>query len=245
MNEGPGAKPVATGAGGMRSVEGNPTPGVFPPPESMRPTIAGRRYMVSAGHPLVAQVAARVLERGGNAIDAGVAAGTAANVVQVDMANFGGIAPILVRVAGSDDVWSISGVGTWGREVSVEAFHTRFGDDMPLGAPVAIVPAAPDAWITALARFGTWPFADVAEAAIEIATEGFVLDFRTATALRILGQGFKQWESTRAIYWPEGREPHVGEQLRQLQLAHLLRAMADAESGSNRTEALESVRRSF
>jgi gamma-glutamyltranspeptidase/glutathione hydrolase len=116
---------------------------------------------------------------------------------------------------------------------------------MPLGAPVAIVPAAPDAWITALARFGTWSFADVAEAAIEIAAEGVVLDYRTATALRILGQGFMQWESTRSIYWPQGREPSVGDRLRQPQLARLLQAMADAESGSNRAEALESVRRSF
>lgn len=62
--------------------------------------------MVSAGHPLAALAAALVLERGGNAIDAGVAGGLASNVVLVDMCNFGGVAPILVRAAGSADVWS-------------------------------------------------------------------------------------------------------------------------------------------
>jgi hypothetical protein len=46
----------------------------YPPHESMRPTVLGSKYMVSAGHPLVAQVAARVLQSGGNAVDAGVAA---------------------------------------------------------------------------------------------------------------------------------------------------------------------------
>jgi hypothetical protein len=50
----------------------------YPPHESMRPTVLGSKYMVSAGHPLVAQVAARVLQSGGNAVDAGVAAGIAA-----------------------------------------------------------------------------------------------------------------------------------------------------------------------
>jgi gamma-glutamyltranspeptidase/glutathione hydrolase len=211
----------------------------------MRPTLVGSHHMVSAGHPLVAQVAAQVLERGGNAIDAGVAGGIAANVVQVDMANFGGVAPILLRAAGSDDVWSISGVGTWGRDVSLEAFRDRFGDQMPLGGPVAVVPAAPDAWITALARFGTWSFADVAAAAIELASEGFLVDPRMAAALQILGQGFSQWESSCSVYWPAGHAPRLGDRIQQPELARLLQAMAAAESGSSRVEALDAVRRSF
>jgi gamma-glutamyltranspeptidase/glutathione hydrolase len=229
--------------GGMRS--GLLTPSVFPPPESLRPTLIGNHYMVSAGHPLVAQVAAQVLERGGNAIDAGVAGGIAANVVQSDMANFGGIAPILIRTAASDQVWSIAGVGTWGREASLEAFHARCGHDMPLGGPVAIVPGAPAAWLTALERFGTWSLRDTAAPAIELATEGFVLDPRTATALEILGRGFSRWESSRSIYWPEGRPPRVGERLRQPDLAALLEGMVKADSGSDRASGIENARRAF
>ena len=52
--------------------------------------------------------------RGGNAIDAGVAAGLASNVVQPDMCNFGGIASVLVRRAGDPTPYSVAGVGTWG-----------------------------------------------------------------------------------------------------------------------------------
>lgn len=225
--------------GAMRS-EG-PTPGVFPPPESLRPTLVGSRYMVSAGHPLVAQAAARVFERGGNAIDAGVAGGLVANVVQVDMCNFGGVAPILVRPASSDRVWSVAGLGTWGREASVEAFRARFGEDMPLGGPVAIVPAAPAAWITALARFGTWSFADVAEAAIELARDGFLMDARTAVGLEITGRGFSRWESSRSVLWPEGRAPRVGERLRQPHLAALIERLAQAE----REAGLDAAHRAF
>jgi gamma-glutamyltranspeptidase/glutathione hydrolase len=224
----------------MRS-EG-PTPGVFPPPESLRPTLVGSHYMVSAGHPLAALAAALILERGGNAIDAGVAGGLASNVVLVDMCNFGGVAPILVRAAGSADVWSVSGLGTWGADVSLEAFRERHGDDMPLGGPVAVVPAAPDAWLTALARWGTWSFADVVEPAIELAEQGFVLDRRSAFALGLFGG---HWKSTRAVYWPEGRPPQVGDRLRQPQLAELLRSLAAAELGRSRAAALESVRRAF
>ena len=67
-----------------------PGPIGLPPSESSRPTLVGDRWMAVTGHPLTVQVAGRVLESGGNAIDAGVAAALATNVVQVDMCNLGG-----------------------------------------------------------------------------------------------------------------------------------------------------------
>ena len=231
-------------AGGMRNAT-SPVPGIFPPPESMRPTLVGENYSVVAGHPLVAMVAADVLERGGTAIDAGVAAGLASNVIQADMCNFGGVAPILLRQAGSDQVWSISGVGTWSRAVTLDAYLDRHKGDMPLGAPCSVVPAAPDSWIAALSRFGTWSFADVAAPAIRYAEEGFVLDRRTAHAYELMGATFKDWESSRAIYWPQGRAPVEGDRLVQADLAALLKKLAAAEKGASRTDALEAVRRAF
>jgi gamma-glutamyltranspeptidase/glutathione hydrolase len=211
----------------------------------MRPTLVGARYMISAGHPLVAQVAARILEQGGTAIDAGVAAGLASNVVQSDMCNLGGVAPILLRQAGDSRVWSISGVGVWSREASIERFRARYLDDMPLGVPCSIVPAAVDAWISALRRFGTLSFTDVAAPAIEYAIEGFMLDRRTALAYELMGSGFKDWETTRAIYWPRGRPPREGDRLQQPDLAATLKRLAEVERAADRAEALENVRRCF
>jgi gamma-glutamyltranspeptidase / glutathione hydrolase len=218
------------------------TPNVFPSPESLRPTVMGTRYAVSAGHPVAAEVAGLVLERGGNAIDAGVAAGLASNVVLVDMCNLGGIAPILVRPAGSADVWSIAGVGTWGSEVTLAAFRRRYGTTMPLGGGVALVPAAADAWLTALARWGTWSFADTAAPAMDLAESGFALDRRAAFALELFGS---HWPTTRSVYWPNGRPPREGDVLRQPVLARLLHRLADAEVGSTRVGRLESVRGAF
>jgi gamma-glutamyltranspeptidase / glutathione hydrolase len=230
--------------GGMRNFV-SPTPSVFPPPESMRPTLVGSEYMLSAGHPLVAQVAANILEKGGTAIDAGVAAGLASNVIQPDMCNFGGVAPTLLRQGGSSQVWSISGVGYWGRKVTTKKFVERYGHDMPLGAAVGVVPAAPDVWLTALQRFGTMSFNDVAAPAIHYAEEGFPLDVRTATALEILGRGFSKWESSRRIYHPQGRPPKLGERIVQKDLANLLKTLANAEEGTDRANALDNVRRAF
>lgn len=229
--------------GGMRRDPLFPNP--FPPAEAGRPTIVGSRYVVSAGHPLVALVAARVFERGGNAIDAGVAAAMAANVVQSDMCNFGGVAPIIVRGAGSDEVHSIEGLGWWGSRATLQAYRERYGDDMPLGAPIALVPAAPAAYLAALETFGTLSFAEVADPAIELAADGFALDQRLASSLEVLGRTFERWPSSREVYWPAARAPTRGDWLRQPELARLLERLTRAEVGDTRASAIEAVRREF
>ena len=219
-----------------------PGPKKFPPPESMRPTIVGTDYVVSAGHHLAAEAAARILAAGGNAVDAGVAGGLVLNVVLPDMCNFGGVAPILVRPAGDDAVWSVAGLGTWGREATLEAFLDRFGAQLPEGPGNAVVPAAPAAWITALARWGTLRFAEVAEPAADLAERGFALDVRAAYAIGAFG---REWDTTRDVFLPGGREPQEGDVLRQPALATLFRRLMAAERGGDRTAALESVRRAF
>lgn len=237
-------KPRAEQRGGMQN-SASPTPGVFPPPEAMRPTLVGERFMISAGHPLVAQVCAEVLEAGGTAIDAGIAGGLASNVIQVDMCNLGGVAPMLVRRAGSSKVHSISGVGHWGSEVTLAKFKARYGGSMPLGVGVGVVPAAADAWIRALRNFGTLSFAEVAGSAQRVAEKGFLLDLRTAKALEILGRNFTKWPSSREVYWWQGRAPKLGERLKQPALASLLKRLIEAEKGDTREAALDNVRRAF
>jgi len=59
-----------------------------------RPAITGSRHMISAGHYSAAHAGFQILEAGGNAIDAGVAAGIAVSVLQTDRVNFAGVAPI-------------------------------------------------------------------------------------------------------------------------------------------------------
>jgi gamma-glutamyltranspeptidase / glutathione hydrolase len=229
--------------GGMRS--GKPTPELFPGPESLRPTLLGSRYVVSAGHPLVAEVAGRVFDGGGNAVDAGVAAGLAAAVVQADMCNLGGVAPIMVRQPGADVVESVAGLGWWGEAATLDAYRARYGEEMPLGPPVGIVPAAVSAWVRALQRFGTWTFRDCAAPAIELAHDGFPVDRRLAAALEVTGCGFSRWPSSRAVYWPDGAPPRPGDTLVQDALGRLLERLADAERASTREAGLDAVHDAF
>ena len=219
----------AAGHGGMG---GGLVPGIYPSPAAMRPTLVGERWSVVAGHPLVSAVAAEVFAAGGNAIDAGVAAGLASNVVQVDMANFGGIAPILVRPAAADQVWSVAGVGRWSRTATLSGMLERHGGSMPLDGAPAIVPGAPAAWLAALARFGSMSLAEVALPAINLAIKGFLLDVSLVTSLSLMSRRFSRWGASCAVYLPYGREPRLGDRLVQGTLGELLSELVAAEESA-------------
>ena len=128
---------------------------------SHRPTIYGTRHAVSAGHYLAAAASFAILEAGGNAIDAGCAAGIALGVLQPDLVNVAGVAPIMIRLA-DGTVESIAGLGWWPKKLPADLFMREHGGRIPDGVLRTVVPAAPDAWITALRRHGTMRFADVA-----------------------------------------------------------------------------------
>src|SRR6185503_7370873 len=122
--------------------------------------VMGRKWMVAAGHPLAAQAAARVLAEGGNAIDAGVAAGFMLGVVHPDMVSFAGVAPILVHLAATGETFEVSGVGPYPRKATADFFRTQCHGEIPTGVLRTVVPASPDAWCVALERWGTWSFKD-------------------------------------------------------------------------------------
>ncbi len=83
-----------------------------------RPTIMGTRHMVSACHYLASEAGFKILEAGGNAIDAGVATGIALSVVQPEYVNFAGVAPIIIYSATEDRVVTIPGLGGWPKAIA-------------------------------------------------------------------------------------------------------------------------------
>lgn len=226
---------------------GGLVPGTYPPPTVMRPDLVGEKFAVVAGHPLVSMVAMSVFEAGGNAVDAGVAAGIASNVVQVDMANFGGIAPILIREAGANESFAIAGVGRWSNTVTLDALIARHGGALPLGGAPCVVPAAPAAWLSALARAGTMSFEEVATPALTYARQGFIIDPGLALSLDICSRGFSQWPSSVAVYQPGTKPLRPGDRLVQPALADTLQRLIDAENraGGSREQGIRAAHDEF
>jgi gamma-glutamyltranspeptidase / glutathione hydrolase len=200
---------------------------------SYRPTICGTRHAVSAGHYLATMAGFAILEAGGNATDAGCAAGIALGVLQPDLVNFAGVAPIMLRLP-DGMVETIAGLGHWPRALEPDFFMRRHGGRIPEGVLRTVVPAAPDAWITALERHGTMSFGDVAAAAIRFAAEGFAVYPLLAHSIAAHAADYARWPQNAAIFFPGGRPPAIGEKFVQADLARTISYMVDEEKSAAR-----------
>src|SRR3989440_1324237 len=187
----------------------------------------GSRWAVAAGQPLAAEAAAHVLGAGGNAIDAGVAAGLTLGVVHPDMVSVAGVAPILVHLARTGETVQISGVGPYPRASTLEYFR-GLGNQIPPGLARTVVPAAPAAWCGALERWGTMSFADVAAAATEHARRGFPVSSFSAYQLTANADKYRRWPTSTALYLNNGRPFRMGERLVQAELGDTPGRMARA-----------------
>ena len=197
-----------------------------------QPVINGTRYMVSAGHFLATQAGFDILEAGGNAVDAGVAAGMALGVVHSDMVQFAGVAPIMIYMAEQDEVVTISGLGWWPKSANIDRFVKEFDGTVPIGLLRTVVPSAPDAWITALRKYGTMSFGDVAAASIRYARDGFSMHHVMRDYIVAHDDTYRKWDANAAIYLPGGRPPHVGENFVQTDLAGSIQYMVDEEAAA-------------
>ncbi|HYB43748.1 MAG TPA: gamma-glutamyltransferase family protein [Candidatus Methylomirabilis sp.] len=204
--------------------------------------IMGRRWMVSAGHPLAAQAAARVLEAGGNAIDAGVAAGFMLGTVHMDMVSFAGVAPILVHLAATGETFEVSGVGPYPRRATADFFRERCGGQIPVGLLRTVVPAAPDAWCVALERWGTWSFRDAVAPARECAERGFPLSTFSASMISTNAERYRQFPTSTSLYLPGGAPPAPGQLFVQTELAETIGLMVEGETRARRRGRARAIR---
>lgn len=207
-------------------------------------------WAVATGHPIATGAAERVLREGGNAVDAGVAAGIALAVVQPDLVSFAGVAPVILYDAAREHVTSYDGVGVWPQAVDVVQMQRDHGDHVPEGLLRTVVPAAPASWIKVLATHGTLGFGDVAGEAMKAARDGFEVYPLLADFIASRKEKYARFPSTAAIFLPDGRPPKVGERFVQTDLANTLQLLIDAEStarteGGDRSAGLAAARAAF
>lgn len=215
---------------------------------SYRPTLTGTRHMISAGHHAATHAGFMILEAGGNAVDAGVAAGIALGVLHTDLVNFAGVAPMMIYLADKREVINIDGLGTWPRAADINVFINQYGGKMPPGILRTVIPAAPYAWLTALEKYGTMSFADVSQAAIRFARDGFAMHWLMAGFIEKNLAAYQRWPSTTGVFLRQGKPPIVGELFVQSDLGKSLQYMADEEAAhasQGRVAGLRAARDAF
>ncbi len=197
--------------------------------QSYRAPFMGTTHVVASGHYLAAQAGYRILEQGGNAVDAGVASGIALNVTLPQLTSFAGVAPIVLYDAGTDKVVTISGLGRWPQAADLEQFSKKYGGEIPLGMPRSVVPAACDAWLTALEGYGTMTFGEVVAPSIELAERGFPASPNLCRAIESQRDFLATCPSTAEIFMPGGVPLSPGQVVVQKDLAQVFRQLAEVE----------------
>lgn len=216
---------------------------------ALRPAVIGPTASVSTGHPLTTAAALRILLKGGNAFDAGVAALIAGGVLEQDLYSLGGEALVLVYPKKDAKVTSIVGQGWAPHAVDVDWYLTRHKNLQGEGLDPAVVPGAIHAALTVLGRWGTMSFEEVASPAIEYAEYGFPMRESTARAIENQLPLFERWPGNKT-YWfkPDGSRYRPGETIKLPATAKTLRRMVEAEraaKASGRVAGIDAARDRF
>ena len=227
-------------------------PALAQSPHTMFPAVRGTREMIGAGNSMEVEAGYRILEQGGNAVDAGVAATLAAAVTEQDHFGLGGEAPLLIKMNGKP-VAVISGIGVAPKKATVEYYENRPVEPWeqpglkrpPIpgqGIRAAITPGMVDGLLLALEKFGTKSFAEVAAPAIEDADTFPATEIFSST-LGMFQRIIALWPTSQQFYFPDGTVPKPGEIVHMPNLARTLREMAAAEKKAhgNRVAKLHAV----
>ena len=213
-----------------------------------RPQLAGTFGMVASTHWLASAAGMAVLEKGGNAFDAAVAAGLVLQVVEPHLNGPGGEVPIIGYDAGQSEVFVLDGQGPAPLAATPEAFGALGLDLVPgSGLLPACVPAAFGTWMLLLAAHGRLRLREVMEYAIGYARGGYpVVPGISAGIASVAGAFREHWPSSAEIYLADG-VPAPGARLANPVLAATYQRLLDeAEAaGPGRETQIEAARRAF
>ncbi|HAI21978.1 MAG TPA: gamma-glutamyltransferase [Clostridiales bacterium UBA8153] len=208
---------------------------LYHPYPSRRMTHYGRKGMVATSQPLAAGAGMEILKKGGNAIDAAIAAAACLTVVEPTSNGIGSDAFALVWTEGK--LHGLNASGPAPGAISIDAVRRRGHAEMPrLGLIPVNVPGAPAAWAELSRRFGRLPLTAALAPAIDYAEHGYPLSPVLAGAWRrsfehyrqaASGEEFRPWFETFA---PGGRAPETGEMWASP--GHAATLVAIAETGA-------------
>jgi len=192
------------------------------------------RNVVSTSHPLGAQAGLRMLLRGGNAVDAAVAAAAAMTIVEPVSNGLGSDA--FCMVWDGNALHGLNASGCAPRSWTPDYFKRKYGggasNPPKRGMDSVTVPGAVAGWVALNERFGKLPFADLMAPAIEMAERGYLLPTVVQQKWAAATDELKSQPGFAQSFMPWGRAPNVGELFRFKAAAKALRAIAQSQGAA-------------
>jgi gamma-glutamyltranspeptidase / glutathione hydrolase len=203
-----------------------------PYPSTRLPLFA--RNVVSTSHPLGAQAGLRMMLKGGNAVDAAIAAAAAMTIVEPVSNGLGSDAFCILW--DGKELHGLNASGCAPQSWTPEYFKRKYGADAATppkrGMDAVTVPGAVASWVAMSERFGKLPFADLMEPAIEIAERGYLVSIVVQEKWAAATAELQSQPGFAASFLPWGRAPKVGELFQFKAAAKALRAIAESKGGA-------------
>ena len=231
------------------SKNGFPMSNINPDPFTTRPEIEGTFGVVTSTHWIATAVGMAILEKGGNAFDAGVATAFTLQVVEPHLNGPGGDVPIIVHDIKRGRTEVICGQGPAPAKATIAHYRSEGLEMVPgTGLLAACVPGTFESWMLLLRDYGTMRLRDVLEPAIAYARDGYPLVERASATIQTVEQLFrKYWKTSAAVYLPNDEVPKPGTLFTNKQLSETYaRILKEAESaGSDRVAQIERARKAW
>jgi gamma-glutamyltranspeptidase / glutathione hydrolase len=222
---------------------------VNPDPFTTRPEIEGTFGVVTSTHWIATAVGMSILEKGGNAFDAGVATAFVLQVVEPHLNGPGGDVPVILHEVRRARTEVICGQGVAPARATIAHYKSEGLDMVPgTGLLAAVVPGAFESWMLLLRDYGTLRLRDVLEPAITYARDGYPLVERISATIQTVETLFRtHWPTSAALYLPNNEVPKPGTLFTNPRLAETYtRILNEAESaGGERDAQIERARKAW
>jgi gamma-glutamyltranspeptidase/glutathione hydrolase len=183
--------------------------------------------MAATSHPLASQIAIDVLKKGGNAIDAAIAANAALGLMEPTGCGVGGDLFAIVWSAADQKLYGLNGSGRSPMGLSLEYFEQEGLTKIPAYGPLPVsVPGAVDAWFALHAKFGSQSMSEILAPAIHYAEEGFPLTELIAHYMQKSIAFHSRFPNVDETYRPQGQKLEKGELYKNPYLASTYKALA-------------------
>ncbi len=187
-----------------------------------------RQGMAATSQPLATAAAVRVLQKGGNAVDAAIAANAVLGVVEPMSCGLGGDLFAIVWEARTGKLYGLNASGRSPGATSLALLRERGLKEIPVHGPLSwSVPGCVDGWDELRRKFGSRPWGELLEPAIDYAEHGFPVSEIIAADWHAAAPALGQIPTSATCYLPGGHAPAAGSIFRNPQLARSLRLIVD------------------
>ena len=195
---------------------------------SSRSEVIAKNGMVATSHPLASQVGIDILKKGGNAIDAAIAANAALGLMEPTGNGIGGDLFAIVWIENEKKLYGLNASGRSPENLTLEYFKENNFKSIPAYGPLPVsVPGCVDGWFELHNKFGKISMADILSPTIKYAEDGFPISELVSYYMKVASNNFQEYPNFKETYYLNDSTPEKGQIFKNPDLANTLRVIVE------------------